>query len=485
LLASPQFGERWGRHWLDLARYGDSQGYENDGARPNAYRYRDWVIDAINADQPFDQFTIEQLAGDLLPNATPAQKIAAGFHRHTLTHNSSENAKEEYRVVAVKDRTDTTGVVWLGLTVGCAQCHAHKFDPITQREYYSLYSFFNNADERDEGEISTFTPATRANFVHIRGDFQHPGTPVKPDTPAFLSPLASRSELPDRLDLARWLIAEDNPLTARVAVNHIWLHLFGEGLVATAEDFGAKGERPSHPELLDFLAIEFRQRGWSRKQLIRLIVTSRTYRQASHYRDELAVKDPRNTFLARQNRFRVEAEIVRDLALQVSGLLNDKLGGPSIQPPLPAGIAKLPISNERLMGATSGPERYRRGLYINAQRTFPHPLLATFDGADSNQTCPRRDRSTTPLQALTLLNDPVFVECSQALGQSLAVRKDDDPSRLRRLFTACLARQPTEKELIVLQDQLVQQRKHAKDESAAWSGVATVIMNLEEFITRE
>jgi mono/diheme cytochrome c family protein len=485
LLASPQFGERWARHWLDLARYGDSHGYENDSARPNAYHFRDWVIDVINSDLPFDQFTIEQLAGDLLPNATPAQKTAAGFHRHTLTHNSSENAKEEYRVVAVKDRTDTTGIVWLGLTVGCAQCHSHEFDPITQREYYGLYSFFSNADERDEGEISTFVPAARNNYVHLRGDFQHAGRPVTPHTPGFLPPLKPRSEMPDRLDLARWLVDESNPLTARVTVNHLWQHLFGEGLVATAEDFGAKGEPPSHPKLLDLLAAEFRQRSWSRKQLIRLIVTSHTYRQSSHQRDDLAAKDPRNTLLARQNRFRVDAEIVRDLALQASGLLNAKIGGPSIQPPLPAGVAKLPVSNERLMGVTNGPERYRRGLYINAQRTFPHPLLATFDANDSNQTCPKRDRSTTPLQALTLLNDPTFVECSQALGQTLAAVQDDDNRRLKKLFIACLGRTPTSDELLVLSEQLAQQRKHSKAEAVVWSSLATVVMNLEEFITRD
>jgi mono/diheme cytochrome c family protein len=485
MLASPRFGERWARHWLDLARYGDSHGYENDSARPNAYRYRDWVIEAINSDLPFDQFTIEQLAGDLLPQATPTQKIAAGFHRHTLTHNSSENAKEEYRVVAVKDRTDTTGVVWLGLTIGCAQCHSHKFDPITQREYYGLYSFFSNADERDEGEISTFAPASRTNYVHLRGDFQRPGAQVTPHTPSFLPPLSSRSEMPDRLDLARWLIDERNPLMARVAVNHAWQHLFGEGLVATPEDFGAKGEPPSHPELLDWLASEFRRDGWSRKELLREIVTSQTYRRSSFMRDDLATKDPRNVLLARQNRFRVEAEIVRDLALQASGLLNGKLGGSSIQPPLPAGVAKLPISNERLMGVTAGPDRYRRGLYINAQRTYPHPLLATFDGNDSNQTCPRRDRSTTPLQALALLNDPTFVECAQSLGRSLAVAKVDDNNRLQRLFTACLSRQPTDTELSVLREQLVRQRGHSKDEAVVWSGLATVVLNLEEFITRE
>jgi hypothetical protein len=308
--------------------------------------------------------------------------------------------------------------------------------------------------------------------------------------------------MPDRLDLAHWLIDERNPLMARVAVNHLWQHLFGEGLVTTPEDFGAKGEPPSHPELLDYLASEFgrarlpptlnaaarqepRPPTWSRKQLIRLIVTSHTYRQSSHQRDDLAAKDPRNVLLARQNRFRVEAEIVRDLALQASGLLNHRLGGPSIQPPLPAGVAKLPLSNERLMGATTGPERYRRGLYINAQRTFPHPLLATFDANDSNQTCPRRDRSSTPLQALTLLNDPTFVECSQVLGQTLAVTKESDDQRLRRLFIACLARTPADAEVAVLQDQLARQRKHFEDEPAVWSGMATVAMNLEEFITRE
>jgi len=623
LLASPHFGERWARPWLDLARYADSDGYEDDKLRPDAWRYRDWVIEAFNRDQPFDQFTLWQLAGDLLPEATYEQKLATGFHRMTLSNNAGANdIKEEYRVKTVKDRLNTTGTVWLGLTVGCAECHSHKYDPISQREYYQMFAFFNNTEEaaipapplpaRYQREFEQATGAfeehlknvkaalakyekedlplkqqqweehageeaslpaaiqkillvpragrseaqraelaiyfrsidpeyaslkaavpvgdevgnnkplppsekalvvaenssPRKSFVQRKGDFLQPGLEVEPATPAFLPPLKMRGSQPDRLDLARWIIDPRNSLTSRVAVNHLWQVLFGQGLVATPDNFGVKGDKPSHPELLDWLATEFVARGWSRKEIIRLIVCSATYRQSSRFRPELRNQDPNNFLLARQNRLRVEAESIRDLALAASGLLNGQIGGPSFQPPLPTAFAKgKELKNERFMETSPGAHRYRRGVYINVQRTLLFPMLKTFDVADANVCCVRRERSNTPLQALTLLNDPVFVEAAQALGcRVLRESHGDVASRICYLHQLCLAREPDLSEAAALEKLLSEQKTLCRQdlaalemligsqpipegieraEAAAWIGLARTVLNFDEFITRE
>jgi hypothetical protein len=902
LLASPHFGERWGRHWLDLARYADSDGYEKDTVRPYAFLYRDWVIDAINRDLPFDQFSTEQLAGDLLPNAGEAQKIATGFHRNTLTNKEGGVDQEEFRCKATVDRVSTTATVWLGLTLGCAECHNHKYDPITQREFYQLFAFFNNASEKDlpapqpaelakyklekaqseekdsqlkaalsaylhekiatnqaaweqtvklpherwtvliparalssegttlktqsdhsilatgknpasdtyriefDGELRGVTgfrleildaptpgagpgrskngnfvlneftvrlevggqlisttphpkereqavaaansspndqsaptrtsthllkrpphpfplplrggegtgegdgvsnssrdssnpedhkpiriplhrasadhapkdwpvagaidgdsktgwaidpqfdrshvavfetkedltmppggklvvelhqsygsqhtigrfrlsatsssrpleanlipdsvvsileqpaaqrderskteltryyreavdpgarrfdkqiadhaktapkfPETkaqtlvenekpRATHIHIRGDFLRKGEEVEPAMPVVLHAFRPRNKagqasslsspaagdarentkpsttpteagkmlaLPDRLDLAEWLFDPANPLTARVTVNHVWYRFFGRGLVATLDDFGTRGEKPSHPELLDWLATEFPRLGWSRKALIKLIVVSSTYRQGSIPRRELTERDPNDILLARQNRIRLEAETVRDSFLAIGGLLQATLGGPGIRPPLPADIAALGYANSVKWKESEGDDRYRRGLYILFQRTVPYPMLMTFDAPDSNTVCTRRERSNTPLQALTLLNDPVFFECAQALGRRMTgERADNAVERLQRTFERCLSRPPTTEETRRLhrlyQDyvHLVEQSPavaakliggtgadpRQSTETAALIGVARTILNLDEFVTRE
>ncbi len=532
LLASPHFGERWGRHWLDLARYADSDGYEKDSPRPNAWRYRDWVIAAINHDLPFDQFTTQQLAGDLLPGAGLNVKAATGFHRNTLTNREGGVDKEEFRVAAVVDRVNTTGTVWLGLTVGCAQCHTHKYDPILHREYYGLFAFFNTANEVDiplhtpeevaahakakaafdaetrwlkerldaydwwtrrprqkVWEFSLFLgrfpirglpdevvmillippeqrvaaqaewlaeyhrsidpewtrrnaaltgrarkapklpdraiptlaedPKPPATHLLIRGDFLRKGDTVAPGTPAVLHPMPASGKVPDRLDLARWLIDPANPLTARVTVNRAWHHLFGRGLVASVDDFGTRGDRPSHPELLDWLATEFVRLGWSRKALIRTIVVSATYRQTSRSRPDLHDRDPNNVWLARQSRLRLEAEVLRDVALATGGLLAPRVGGPSVRPPQPPGISELTYAGAAKWVESTGPDRYRRGLYTWFQRTSPYPMLMAFDAPDSNVCAVKRERSNTPLQALTLLNDAAFFECAQALGRRI------------------------------------------------------------------
>jgi mono/diheme cytochrome c family protein len=557
LLASPHYGERWGRHWLDLARYADSNGYSIDSPR-NAWPYRDWVIAALNRDLPFDQFSVEQLAGDLLPGATLDQKIATGFHRNTLVNEEGGIDPEQFRVEAVLDRVNTTGSVWLGLTVGCAQCHSHKYDPLSQREYYQLFAFFNNQDEPNlplaaagpgappprvgkrqglAAMVLRERATPRATHVLLGGDFTRPGAQVIPGTPAVLPPLFRKDEVrrmkdepegfsllssfilhpssfqPTRLDLARWLVRPDHPLTARVTVNRAWAQYFGVGLVETENDFGTRGTPPSHPELLDWLASQFVRQGWSLKALHRLIVLSATYRQSSHARADLETVDPRNRLLGRQARLRLEAEIVRDVALTASGLLDRRVGGPSVFPPQPDGVSKF-TQVQRAWKTSTGPDRYRRGLYTFFQRSAPYPALTVFDAPDANSSCARRGRSNTPLQALTLLNDRAFLELAQGLAERvLREAPAGDPERLRYAFRLCLAREPSPQEAKRLEEYLHLQLEEFRAASAeaqallaaagksdpgvsllpnidvpqlaAWTAVARVLLNLDEFITRE
>jgi mono/diheme cytochrome c family protein len=627
LLASPNYGERWGRHWLDLARYADSNGFNIDAPR-SMWKYRDWVIDAYNRDLPFDRFTVEQIAGDLLPLATTAQQIATGFHRNTLLNEEGGIDFEQFRVESLVDRVNTTGAVFLGLTVGCAQCHDHKFDPLTQREYYRLLAFYNSADEpalevptpdqlRSRAAIRSRTaairaqlrdidttspekqrawerglsfadldrlprairaiveipevqrsakeketlaeayaygdharhllgglghplalvtaanwrvaqvrsmlekaitdlhksepaivttlimrerPTPRATHVHLGGDFLRKGVPVAPGVPAVLHPLppAHRSGgPPDRLDLARWLVDPHNPLTPRVVMNRFWQHYFGLGLVETENDFGTQGTAPTHPALMDWLATEFVARGWSMKAMHRLIVTSATYRQSSHNRPELAAIDPRNRILARQNRIRLDAEVVRDAGLAASGLFCNRIGGPSVFPPQPDGVFRL-TQIQREWKADSGPDRYRRGMYTHFWRSAPHPALTVFDAPESTTTCTRRNRSNTPLQALTLLNDQAFFDFAKGLAtRVLHEPATNDRERLHRAFRLCLARPPCPAEeerlgrlLAEFQTQDTEARLPTPSgidatKWVAWVMVARVLLNLDEFITRE
>jgi hypothetical protein len=765
LLASPHFGERQARHWLDLARYADSNGYTIDGKR-SIWPWRDWVIAAFNRDLPFDQFTALQLAGDLLPHPTRDQQVATGFHRNTAFNEEGGTNPEQFRVERTVDRTNTTGTVWLGLTVGCAQCHNHKFDPISQQEYYQLYGFLNSAEEptlllttpeqeaklrglRDElararrqppprpkspeevqrllaeleketnggwrviypkmvtseqgatltaledrsvlaggkvgasdtyvvqavaPETGTVTAvrlealthpslpmkgpgrAGNGNFVlsqlvfetdgvphpfrkavadhsqsgypvsavlkgdprggwavnagdpkqrnvdrqavfslerpwavregqafvftlrfsqvpagyplgrfrlsvtfaserflelpltvqrvvltdrakrspadmerlrhdlsgaavlservtalqkqiqalegrvettlvlreagrprptHVlkRGDFLAPGEAVVPGTPAVLPLLGVHGRPANRLDLARWLVAPENPLTARVVVNRMWQQYFGKGLVETENDFGTQGAPPTHPDLLDWLATEFVRQGWSVKQMHRLIVTSAAYRQASRARPDLRERDPGNRLLARQHRLRLEGEVIRDAALSASGLLTRRLGGPGVYPPQPAGVFAF-TQNNHPWPESKGPDRYRRGMYTFIWRQSQHPLLTTFDGPDAQTACTRRNRSDTPLQALHLANDPAFVEIARALAARV-VREGpaDDDGRVEYAFRLCLCRPPSPVERSRLLRYLQQQRE--EDPAQAWAMLARVLLNLDEFITRE
>jgi len=507
-LASPHYGERWGRHWLDQARYADTNGYSVDADR-SMWPYRDWVIQALNDDMPFDQFTVEQLAGDLLPNPSPNQLVATGFHRNTLINQEGGTDNEQFRVEAVVDRVNTTGAVWLGLTIACAQCHSHKFDPISQREYYELFAFFNNCEDVNTAppELEIAGARTmilrelmqpRETHVLVRGDFLRKGELVSPGTPAVLPPLAVSDGPRTRLDLARWLVSRENPLTARATVNRVWARYFGRGLVETENDFGLQCTPPTHPELLDWLAAEFMEQGWSLKRLHRLILASATYQQSSNHRKDLAAVDPLNKLLGRQARLRVEAEIVRDLGLAVSGLLHTKIGGPGVYPPQ-AGDVYTFTQVPRNWPASNGPDRYRRGMYTFFVRSAPYPMLTTFDSPVFNTTCTFRQRSNTPLQALSMANDETMVEMARSLADRIYSHTGNDRERLNYAYELCFARPTDTRELERLETYLAEQTRQyasapdairqlageASAEAAAWIATARVILNLDEFITRE
>ena len=519
LLASPRFAERWARHWLDLARYADSNGYTNDNPR-SIWRYRDWVIDAVGGNMPFDQFTIEQFAGDMLRGATIDQQIATGFHRNTQLNQEGGSDAEEYRVEAVVDRVNTTGAVYLGLTVGCARCHDHKFDDFTQRGFYQLFAFLNNQDEPNiKVPVGRGNPATvstmvrrerktpRVTKIHLRGNFLTQGRVVQANVPAVLPPLPSAVRTPNRLDLARWLVSAENPLTPRVTVNRLWQQYFGRGIVETENDFGTQGSPPSHPELLDWLASELVRTGWNMKAMHRLIVTSATYRQSSRVRADLAEVDADNRLLARQSRLRLEAEAIRDAALAASGLLRERLGGPGVFPPQPAGVMKLTRNPNRKWKVSQGADRYRRAMYTYFWRSTPHPFLKLFNAPESNTTCTRRDRSNTPLQSLTLLNDETFFEAAQALAIRVLVeaKSTTDGERIDLAFRLCLSRGPSKRERAIVQELLDAERSDAEGidkqwktptlrrmprsmkpaEVLAWTSVARALLNTDEFITRE
>jgi Protein of unknown function (DUF1553)/Protein of unknown function (DUF1549)/Planctomycete cytochrome C len=762
LLESPHYGERQARHWLDLARYADSNGYTIDGKR-SIWPWRDWVIDAFNKDMPFDRFTIEQLAGDMLPNPTKEQLVATGFHRNTPFNEEGGANPEQFRVERTIDRTNTTGTVWLGLSVGCAQCHTHKYDPISHKEYYQLYAFFNSIEEpklsmptpeqakrlkelqaelatlkkepppkslspaevekmlaelaketdggwrviypktvtadqgakldvledrsvmasgktgdsetyvvncvapetgvitairlealthpslpkngpgrssggnfvlsqftfetdgvphkfkkaitdysqpdypvadvvksdlakgwgiagatgRDheaifhldkpyqvrEGQAFVFTlrhsakhagyalgrfrlavtfaserflalpleaqkvvlldPAKRTakemdaarqallkapppseamvrlqkaieaidaqidstlvlretkqpRTTHIqkRGNYLDLGDKVEPGVFATLNPLDVNGRTPSRLDLAKWLVSPDNPLTARVVMNRLWQQYFGKGLVETENDFGIQGSLPTHPELLDWLALEFISNAspWSTKRMHKLIVMSATYRQSSNVRADLRDKDPHNRLLARQSRLRLDAEIIRDAALTASGLLTRKFGGPGVYPPQPPEIFAF-TQNNPPWPESKGPDRYRRGMYTFIWRQCQHPLLTTFDAPDAQVPCTRRNRSNTPLQALHLANDPVFVEIAKGLGDRIMKEGPaDDVGRIAYAFKLCYCRTPSKLE----QERLLAYLNRERQANVGpWTMAARVLLNLDEFVTRE
>ncbi len=579
-LDDPAYGERWARMWLDLARYADSAGYGSDPLRPNIWPWRDWVIDAFNRNLRYDQFTIEQLAGDLLPSPTPQQRIATAFHRNTMTNTEGGTDDEEFRVAAVKDRVDTTLQVWMGLTMGCAKCHSHKYDPITQQEYYRFYAIFNQTADNDQpderptlaaptveqqqqnrridreiatvkkqltapplaavralrlmpvpveslallgeiGKLEKSRPAVtrvpvmvelpakqrRQTYLMVKGNYLNPGAKVEPGVPAAFNPLLKDTSA-NRLDVAKWLVDPDNPLTARVAVNRYWSALFGTGLVETEEDFGTQGEMPSHPELLDWLATEYVRLGWDTKALLKLLVTSAAYRQSPKVTPEKLAKDPRNRLLSRGPRFRLEAEMVRDQALALSGLLSRKMHGPSVYPPQPPGLWQAAFNGERTWATSQGEDRHRRGLYTFWRRTVPYPSLATFD-ATSRETCTvRRIRTNTPLQAFVTLNDPVYVECAQALARRI-VKEGGTTTEERARFglQLCLCRPPRTEQVQQVMELFQTEREHYRKDTkaalalateplgplpagldaaelAAWTVVANVLLNMDAVLMK-
>lgn len=621
LLGSKHHGERMALYWLDLVRFADTGGYHSDNHR-DVTLYRDYVIDAFNANKRFDQFTVEQLAGDLLPNPTREQKTASGYNRLLMTTEEGGAQPKEYQAKYAADRVRNVSVVWLAGTLGCAECHNHKFDPYTTKDFYSLAAFFADIQEKavgrqDQDKLPTpeqiaelarvdrqITEAEQAlhapnaqvdaaqaqweetvtlaalrklpkNLVdallalpakrtaeqkqlvarHYHGlapllepqrqrlaelrrqreqiDRRIPttlvstsGTPrmmrvlprgnwlddsgevVTPATPAFLPPLDVKGRQPNRLDLARWLVAPDHPLVARVFVNRLWKLMFGQGLVRSVDDFGAQGEVPSHPQLLDWLAIEFVERGWDVKHLLRLIATSSAYRQSSVAHRDLRERDPANRWLARQGRFRLDAEMVRDNALAVSGLLADKIGGPSAKPYQPDGYWQYLNFPKRDYHPDHGADQYRRGLYTYWQRTLPHPSLIAFDAPSREECTADRPRSSTPLQALVLLNDPTYVEAARVLAERILREGGASPGeRIGWAFRRVLSRgpRPDEEEVLtsVLHKHLGEFAADAeaarklvrtgewplpKDQNvaelAAWTSVARVLLNLHETITR-
>ncbi len=474
LLDSSAYGERWASVWLDLARYADSMGYEKDTLR-TIWPYRDWVVRALNDNMPFDEFTVQQLAGDLLPEPTDDQLVATGFHRNTMTNTEGGTDDEEFRDAAVKDRVATTGQVWMGLTVSCAQCHSHKYDPISHGEYYSLYAFFNqtaDADKDDDSpkfEVSEgvttpilrelATERQRETFVHKSGNFRNVGERVTAGVPAAFHPLPQGAPA-NRLGLAQWITSDENPLTARVTVNRLWARLFGKGIVATEEDFGIQGEPPTHPQLLDWLAIEFVRSGWDVKAMLTTMVTSATYQQTSNVTPDRLEADPDNALLSRGPRFRLSAEMLRDQALAASGLLSAKIGGPPVMPWQPDGIWQVVYSSKQ-WETSPGEDRYRRALYTLWRRTSPYPAMATFD-APSGETCTiRRIRTNTPLQALVTLNDPTLMEAAQHLaGRSTQAGASSAAERLDHIFRSVLSRPPSEREI----DRLLKLRDSAAAE---------------------
>lgn len=617
LLASPRYGERMAWDWLDAARYADSNGYQGDPER-TMWPWRDWVVQALNDNMPYDRFTTEQLAGDLLPQATPAQKIATGFNRNHMHNGEGGRIPEETRVENVMDRLETTATIWLGATIGCCRCHDHKFDPFTQKEYYQLYAYFNNTSEDGGirgGQVSPVvdfaSPEQRARlaevsrkvksaaaevaelekrlfpqskaatlpaavsaewkkvpdqrtgkglgemighfkgqpeysnalrklkqsvderdrqsaglpqvmvmdelakprdtFILVRGAYNKYGDKVERGVPACLSaPGADAAASPgspkDRLALAQWLVDPAHPLTARVTVNRYWQAFFGTGLVKTVEDFGVQGERPSHPELLDWLATEFVRSGWDVKRLHRLIVTSATYRQQSKTTPSVIERDPENRLLARGPRYRLPSWMIRDQALAATGLLVPRLGGPPVKPYQPSGVWEEATFGQKSYKQDKGEGLYRRSLYTFWRRIVAPTMF--FDSA-SRQVCTVKVvRTNTPLHALATLNDVTYVEAARVLAQRVMEREAATAARIEMAFRNVTARRPTEVEKRILLDCFERARSmYSADpqaatkllkigesprndkldarEHAAYTALCTMILNLDETLTKQ
>ncbi len=550
-LSQPTYGEKMARDWMDVSRYADSHGYQDDSYR-TMWPWRDWVIHAFNDNMPYNQFLLWQLAGDLLPNATKEQLLATGFNRnHPITQEGGV-IDEEYRSTYVSDRTNTLGKGIMGLTLECAKCHDHKYDPLSQKDYFSLYAFFNQVNEKglqmdavqaknrkyyadppyieikddDLENILTFInkkdtnelkvmvmndSARRETFVLARGNYDAPTEKVTAIAPEIIMDYSE--ELPkNRLGLAKWLTDNKNPLTARVYVNRLWSVFFGQGIVKTIEDFGSQGALPTHPELLDWLAVEFMENGWDTKYIIKKMMMSATYRQSSRITKEKKEIDPENIYLSRGPRFRLSAEEIRDYVLATSGLLNQEIGGPSVKPYQPPGLwAETNAGNNRGILTEyiedSGEKLYRRSLYTFWKRTLPPPSMTIFDAPNRDLCEVRRQKTNTPLQALAMQNDVQVLEGAKVLANEINQMELNEEQSIQALFNRVLLRDPDSDEIDLLTDyyedcldkfEISQEdargllgigekaiKPEDTTEAAALMMVAQVLYNLDETITKE
>ncbi|WP_188505697.1 PSD1 and planctomycete cytochrome C domain-containing protein [Parapedobacter pyrenivorans] len=549
LIASLAYGERMAMHWLDVARYADSYGYQDDDIRTQ-WPWRDWVIHAFNENMPYDRFVTWQVAGDLLPNATKEQLLASAFSRNHKITEEGGVIEEEYRVAYAIDKTNTFSKGILGITMECAQCHDHKYDPFSQKNYFELYAFFNNSMEKGlEGLVNSGPSKTprltitqqdvesilqfinkgedtsavsvsvmgerdevRPTYVLDRGVYDAPAERVYPGTPESVLEFDSTQYASNRLGLTEWAFNKDNPLTARVFVNQLWAMVFGRGLVATVADFGNQGELPSHPELLDWLAADFRDNGWDVKRLMKQFVMSATYRQSSQVTKKHLQEDPDNVYLARAKRVRLPAESIRDLVLASSGLLNPEIGGASVKPYQPDGIWEVTSSGRGALTnyvQDHGGALYRRGMYVFIKLTVPPPNMLIFDASNRDMCEVTRQRTNTPLQALVMLNDPVILEASRVLSGKLLAASPEAPTRnyIERAFLRILSREPSTQEMDLLEDYYQSELKRYRGSpseaeafldvgeapqeksvpvaaQAALMAVVHTLYNLEETITR-
>jgi hypothetical protein len=546
LLKSPAYGERMAVHWLDVARYADSHGYQDDGYRTQ-WPWRDWVIHAFNKNLSYKDFVTWQLAGDLLPNASREQLLATAFNRNHKITEEGGVIPEEYRISYVTDRNDLFGKGLLGMTVECAHCHDHKYDPVSQKEYYQLFAFFNNVEEKgiesviggpetyakkpmmeisneETKSILSFVnktdtnrlivsvmgdlpDSTRPTYILKRGNYDAPGEEVKPGTPKAILPF--NSQYPEnRLGLAQWLFDKQNPLTARVFVNQLWQEFFGKGIVKTSGDFGMQGELPTHPALLDWLAVDFRDHGWDIKRLVKQFVLSATYRQSATVSSKKLKLDPDNIYLARSPRYHIDAEHIKDLVLASSGLLVKTIGGPSVKPYQPPGLWEGATSGRGLLSIyvqDHGSRLYRRGMYTLIKRTVPPPTMSIFDASNRDLCEVRRLKTNTPLQALVMMNDPAVLEASRVLAARLIQENSDEKAKIIKAFRLIVCRTPTDRELDILTAYYAKQRKTITDQAAikmvsvgeypltknvdrktqaALMRVISTIYNLEETITK-
>ena len=554
LLQKPAYGEKMALLWMDLARYADSYGFQDDNIR-SQWPWRDWVINAFNTNMHYDQFLTQQIAGDLLPTASKSSILATAFFRNHKYTEEGGVIEEEYRVSYNIDKTRTYGKAILGVTIECAQCHDHKYDPFSNKDYYQLYAFFNMSKEKGyEGDVSISTPAknpklfitkeeqskllsfinhvdtnklevsvmgdwkmgdtgkTRPTYILSRGSYDAPTkVEVKPTALESILPFDTLKYERNRLGLAKWTVEKKNPLTARVFVNFIWQEIFGKGFVKTSSDYGLQGELPSHPALLDWLAVDFMEHNWDVKYLMKKILSSNTYQQSSVVSKKQLEQDPDNLYYTRSPRIRFKAEIVRDWVLGTSGILNPMIGGPSVKPYQPKGVWESTTSGRGVLASYKqdhGPAIYRRGLYTFIKLTAPPPSMMIFDASNRDQCEAKRASTNTPLQALTMLNDPAVLEASRVLAENISVSNKSLEDKLEQAFETIVIRKPSRFERNKLMDYCAKQvaffngnapllkntlavgeyqhptKKYNEAEAAALMKTILILYNLEETITK-